>query len=198
MKLASVLKHTLPLLKDNDIIIFVGDNIINEALKYKKENYFYLENKCSPAAFATGIAMCTDKRVFVLCSSEIILKDLSAATQAAVSECKNLFFMILDTGYFDASNKRSTVFRSMRASKNLFFGMGFIVYDYNIYYRDVKTIKQVKNSFEHVLGPLLIILKIDKYKPQKAKEVKNDIINFSNFITDDSLGSSLFVRRYNG
>lgn len=198
MRLSSVLKHTLPLFKDNDIILFVGNNIVTEALNYKKDNYFYLKDSCSPAAFATGIAMCTDKRIFVLCSSEIVLQDLAAMTQAAVSGCKNLFFIVLDTGTYDVSNKRTTIFRSIRTHRNLFFGMGFTVYDYNVYYKNIQSIKQIRKSFEYMLGPLVVLLEIDKYKVIEETVFINDIVKFSNFITDNSLGSSLFVRRYNG
>lgn len=198
MRLELMLKHTLSLFKDNDIILFAGTTIINTALPYKKDNYFYMEKAYSPVAFATGIAMCTDKRVFVICSSEVILKDLNAAPQAAVSECKNLIFIVIDSGIYDASDKRSTIFRSMRTVKNVFFGMGFVVYDYNIYYKNVATIKRVKAALKHVLGPLVILLETNKCKFKELKEVKNDIIKFSNTITDNSLGTSVFVGRPNG
>jgi thiamine pyrophosphate-dependent acetolactate synthase large subunit-like protein len=66
MKRYSVIKNFTNLLKDNDIVIFSGKNMCKEAYQYDKPGYFYIDDTFGlSVSFALGIAMSTDKRVFV-------------------------------------------------------------------------------------------------------------------------------------
>lgn len=162
MKRYNVIKLFSSYLKENDLIIFAGTNICKEAYLNDREGNFYIEDETGLGlSLALGIALNTDKRVFLLCDDYYFIKDLSAVLQAALSKCTNLFLVVLNSGEYQYSGHNTTTFRSIPAFKTVMFGAGFLINDYTRHFSNVHSAKGAKNLLKNLHGPVVIVIDID-------------------------------------
>ena len=162
MKRQQVIKLFSSYLKNNDLVIFAGGNICKEAYLNDREENFYIEDETGIGlSLALGIAINTDKRVFLFCDDYYFIKDLSAVLQASLSKCKNLFLVVLNSGEYQYSGHNSTIFRSIPAFKTVMFGAGFLVNDYTMHFSNVLSSKGIINLLENLHGPVFIVIDID-------------------------------------
>lgn len=198
MKRYSIIKIFLSCLKDNDIVIFSGNNLSKEAYQFDREGNFYIDSVDEIAqSIALGVAMSTDKRVFLICEDSTFLKDFGCAAQTAVSKCKNIFYVILNSGYYQDEGKQPTIFNEISGIKGVLFNLGFVVHDYTLYFKNKESVAYMKNIINTIRGPLTIIIKIDigvKNKLDNIKHSKVELKNrLHNFLTIREDGTSLFA-----
>lgn len=191
-----VIREFLKYLEDNDVAIFSENEMSKEAFQYDREGNFYItDSPGSALSIALGIAMNTDKRIFVFVNDECFLRDVGAATQAAVSKCINIFYVMLNSGYYQSSGFQPTIFEGLVGIKSFLFGSGFVVYDFSHYF-EKKDFSVMHSIINNVKGPMTILVKVDKGLKKGLKNL-NSKINFKerimNFINDEELGTSLFV-----
>ena len=195
MKRFTLSRLFLALLEDNDVVIIVGKGLCEEAFRYDKRNYFYIEKSNGIASsVALGIAMHTDKRVFVLCSDDDFLKEMGSTAQMAVSGCSNIFYVLFNEGIYSDDGGSPTIFRSIPSVMGMLFDFGFGVSDYSDFFDKKGDMKQLKHTLDRTKGPRAILIDVSEgHKkfddlPYSEMELKNRI---NEFICDADLGTSL-------
>jgi thiamine pyrophosphate-dependent acetolactate synthase large subunit-like protein len=163
MKRYTVIKHLLELLHENDILIFSGEEICKEAYVHHKDNHFYVNDSTVSAAIpvALGIAMCTDKRVFVFAGEGEMLRELGVLAQIGASKCRNMFLVLLDNGCYQSAGGYPNIFENVLSKKGLIFNSNMKVSTFTRHFKD-KRFKQLKNRFERLMGPSTILMTVDK------------------------------------
>lgn len=197
MNRKALMKRFISYLKPNDVVI-ISNELSKEAYENDSDAVFYMLDSNMTLSFSTGLAMCTDKRVFVFITDGEVLEEMNAVVQASVSKCKNLFCVVLRSGRYHSTGGQPNVFSNIYSPKGLFFNVGFFVHDYTHYFSDKKFYKDAEKLLYRLVGPIIILIKVDTTINRKVlneelkinkKELKD---RFSSFVADRSLGSSLF------
>jgi hypothetical protein len=174
MKRYTVIKHLLTLMDDNDVLIFSGSEVCKEAYAYDKENYFYIKDSVGMAAsFGLGMAMCTDKRVFVFIGEGEFLRDLGIIAQIGSSECKNLFLVLLDNKCYQAAGGHPSVFENVLSKKALIYNSNIKVKTFTSHFK-LKEFKRLKNVVARLVGPMVILMDVDKGVRKALEDVEID------------------------
>ena len=173
MKRQNIIKLFSSYLEDNDLAVFAGNNICKEAFLYDRKGNFYVEDETGIGlSLALGMAMCTDKRVFIFCDDYYFLKELSVSVHIALSRCKNIFLVIMASGEYQYSGGHNpTIFNEINAPKTVLFGMGFIINDYTKHFSNVHSAKEVKNILKSLYGPIAIVIYVDLGENKKVGEI---------------------------
>jgi hypothetical protein len=189
MKRFTAIRILSSCLSENDIALFAGRGICQDAFKYHREGNLYLDELKSPSSVAVGLANGTDKKVFIFCEDYKFLEDLSSAAQMAASGCKNIFYVIIKSGYY--IKNMPTIFDSLTAPKGMLFNMGFIVHNYDSQLRISKSYKEIKAIWSRSKGPLAAFVSVDFTPNDSSKIIKNDIKSFIEFVENKTLGTSM-------
>ena len=198
MKRKTTVKNILSYINSNDVVIFLGSGLSKESYSYDKDGYFYIkEDNCDGLAIALGIAMNTDKRVFVFCNDSDLLKNISYMLNIAVSGCKNIFIIILNSGKYQESGGQPTIFDSISAPKGVLFNMGFVIYDYTNYLKNKNSMKELRQLIERNIGPVVIFIKVSLGIDNSIEDttmISNKLLcnRVKTFIQDTSMGTSLY------
>jgi len=185
-----IIKELLKRLDDSDVAIFAGKTLCEEAYVNDREGNFYIPDTHSIIlSFSLGLAMCTDKRVFVFTTDSEFLRDIGSATQMAVSECKNIFYFVFSSGMYRESGKHPNIFRSMAHPQGVFFRMGFVSFTFDSYFESSERMSELKDVMDTMLGPVSIILEVNT-KRGNNKSLDQDTLFFLNrlykFIEDNN------------
>lgn len=197
MQRARVIKDFLSCIKHNDVVMFSGEDISKEAYQYDRDGNFYIldKNNITPS-LALGVAMCTDKRVFVFSGDGAFMSDIGSYAQAAVSKCKNIFNIVLDNGCYQAAGGHPTIFREMPAPKGIAFDMGYLTYDFTTSFSRRISVPKTTKMINNLVGPAFILIKVDKGYKKGINNIDISKIDFkdriSNFIRNREIGSSLY------
>jgi len=199
-----VIKRFMSILKDNDVAIFSGKELCEEAFIYDRPGNFYVDDIDGFASsLALGIALCNDKRIFVFCEDWDFLKEMSTAAQIGVSRAENIFYVVLSSGRYTFSGNQPNIFAGITAPKWVFSGLGFITNDFTHYMQNKKTIKELEKYMERIRGPLVILMKIkddvDKKLMKKVKHSPDKLVKrIKKFVGDSNLGTSLYTPPFIG
>jgi len=197
MKRFIVIKHLIDLLHENDVLIFSGSELCKEAYQYKNNNCFYIEDSVGvAAAFGLGIAMCTDKRVFVFMGEGELLRELGILAQIGASKCSNMFLVLLDNGGYQSAGGYPSVFENVLSKKGLIFNSNTKVITFTKHFRD-REFKRLKDRFARLMGPMVILMDVDKSikkgLPKIKINFKEQLHNVSKFILDSTKETAMFV-----
>ena len=137
MKRYTVVKNLIGLLDDNDVMIFSGHELCKEAYQYDSDNCFFMEDSVGMAIpFGLGMAMCTDKRVFVFLGEGELLRELGVLAQVGASKCSNLFIILLDNGCYQSSGGYPSVFDGVLSKKGLIYNSNTKVITFTKHFKD--------------------------------------------------------------
>jgi len=200
MNSKKAIKIMLSCIKDNDVIIFLGSGLCKEAYEYDRNGNFYIQdNNCNGLSLALGIAMNTNKRVFVFCTDSDLIKNISYMLNIAVSRCKNIFVVVLVSGKYQESGGQVNIFNSISSPKNLLFSMGFLVFDYTFHLKTKNTVKELNQLIERSIGPVVSIIKvsggISDLENCDIPDNKLLINRIKEFIQNTNIGTSLYKGR---
>lgn len=199
MKRHIALNRIIESLSESDIVIVSGNGLSKEAYKYDRDGFIYIDTPGIAPALALGIAMGTDKRVFVVVTDEEFLRSLSTAPQMAVSGCKNLFYIILVSGTYQDVGVGCTIFESIKAPKGFMFNLGFSVFDYTKYFKDKQLMANIPLLIKQVRGPMVLFITVDKDTTKNSNVIKHTNLDMRNslskFIKNKELKSALFTQR---
>jgi len=197
MKKERVLRDFLSCLKENDVVIFANEALSKEAAKNDKDGYFYLDGVYGIApSLALGVAMSTDKRVFVIDGDGGCMMEMSSLAQVGASKLKNIFYVILDDGCYKSAGGHPTIFREISSMNGAMLGLGFTAFNLTEYFRKKSSLPKVRKIVDNLRGPNAIFIKADKSKVKKRADLganKEKMRNrISRFIRNTELGTSLF------
>ncbi len=184
MKRFSAVRLMTSLLDEESVGIYFGKGICKEAYLYDKPNNFYIESEFVSPSFALGIAIGTDKKVFAFMDDSVFISNIGDMFQGAVSKCKNLFFVVFVSGYYQDKGNIPTIFKNIAAPKGILFNMGFLVHDYTRYLEKSEK-KKLSKILERTNGPSAIMVSVDKGLKSGLDEInysseflKDRLINF--------------------
>ena len=197
MKRKTAVKTILDCLQDNDIVIFLGAGLCKEAYNYDRDGNLYIkDNSCSGLSIALGIAMNTNKRVFIFCNDSDLLKNISCMLNISISRCKNIFMVILNSGRYQESGGQFTIFDSISTPKNILFSMGFTVFEYTNYLKSKNSLKELKQLIDRSIGPVVSFIKISPGIDCSNTIDEIDYISITDriktFIQNTDVGTSLY------
>jgi len=195
MKRHKILETMISFFKPNDIVIFCGKEVTKEALTLDKNNFYYVDDSYG-LGVALGIAMCTNKRVFVICRDADLISDLSVMVQAAASRLKNIFYVILNDGCYQEINNHPTLTGGIYSLRGTLFNYGLVLHDFSHFFKGRVNKKLLDATIERLAGPMAIIIKTSTMglKESEHKLPKNLDARIASLIIDDSKGTSLFRR----
>ena len=202
MKRYVLIKNFIKLLHHNDICIFSGSEMCKEAYQFDRPGNFYIQDFFGiTLSFALGVAMCTNKRVFVFVGEGELLREMSAATQMAVSDCSNMFLVLLDNCGYQSTGGQPNIFDNIISKKGFFYNFGFLVQDYTKHFNN-RAFKQLQNILNNLIGPVCILMEVNKGIKRGLKEVELSIDEmttvFTKFVRDKELSTSLFESKIVG
>jgi hypothetical protein len=172
MKRYSTVKRFLTCINDNDIVIVFGNELCKEVFQNDRSGFFYITDSDSASlAFPVGLAMTTDKRVFVLVGEGTFVRDISSIAQAGVSECSNLFYIVFDNGCYQSSGGQPNIAGSIVNMKGVVFSLGFIAHDFSDSFRSAAHLKDLKSFIRTLKGPMVVEIRVDRGVNKKLKDI---------------------------
>jgi len=196
MKRYTTIKNFINLLHENDVLIFSGSEVCKEAYLYDKSNYFYINKSFSVAAsFGLGMAMCTDKRIFVFIGEGELLRELGVLAQIGISKCTNMFLVVLDNGCYQMAGGHPTIFEGVLSKRGLVYNSGCKMIALTKHFKD-RRFKQLKDRFSKLTGPLVFLMDVDRGVKKDLKEIDLDFVKrcteLKEFVQNQNLESALF------
>ena len=196
MKRYTVVRNLIELIHENDVLVFSGDELCKEAFMSHKDNHFYVQESIGVAIpMALGMAMCTDKRVFVFVGEGELLRDLGVLAQIGASKCRNMFIIILDNGCYQTAGGYPNIFESLLSKKGLIYNANMKVSTFTKHFKD-KHFKRLKNRFERLIGPMAILMDVDKGVKKDLPHVDIDLEeqrdSISKLVMDKEKETALF------
>ena len=197
MKRYTVVNNFVNLLHDNDVLIFSGEELCKEVYGNNKPNHFYIRDSIGVAIpFGLGIAMCTDKRVFVFVGEGELMRELGIISQIGASKCSNMFVVLLDNGGYQSAGGYPTVFENMLSKKGFIYNSNTKVITFTKHFND-KEFKKLKERFLRLVGPMVILMDVDKGIKKGLEEIDVDFEEqrdrISKFILDSTKETAMFV-----
>jgi len=197
MKRYTVVKNLIGLLDDNDVLIFSGEELCKEAYQYSSDNCFFIKDAVGMAmSFSLGMAMCTDKRVFIFLGEGELLRELGVLAQIGASKCSNLFVILLDNGCYQSSGGHPSVFDNVLSKKGLIYNSNTKVITFTKHFKD-KQFKRLASRFTRLVGPIVILMSVGKGKKKGLDNITIDLEEqrdrISKFILDHTKETAMFV-----
>jgi len=165
------IKELIKRFNESDVAIFVGNRLCQEAYANDREGNFYIPD-IEPMAmsFTLGLSMATTKRVFLFTSDSMFLRGMSDAAQMAVSQCKNLIYVILSSGTYIEAGKHPNIFNSLSHPQGVLFRMGFTSFIFDSYYDNSLAMGELKSILDTLIGPVAILINVST-KSSTSKEI---------------------------
>lgn len=174
MKRFNVVRDFIACLNDNDVAIFSNELLNKEAFQYDRSGNMYVSTPAIALSIGIGIAIGTTKRVFIFCEDNDFIEHLGIFAQAAASQCKNIIYVIFNSGGCRELSELPNIFGSLYSPKGILLNLGFRVHDYTHFFNNSKEFKSDKtNTIKRIGGPLAVIIKVDK----GIKKIENDVIS---------------------
>ena len=197
MKRFSVIKEFSKILSGSDVVIFSGKEMCKEAYQYDRSGYFYIDNYFGVSvSFALGIALCTDRRIFVFVGEGDLLRELAVIGQIAASKCKNIFIVVLDNGGYQHAGNFPNIFDMFLSKKGVFYNMGCLVHDFTTNLKN-KHLVEVKAAVERIRGPMVILIEVEFGLKRKLDSIKSRPITrikkLIEFLNNSDMKSSLYT-----
>jgi len=196
MNRQQVIKILLNSLEDGDISVISYD-LCEEAFKFDRDGSFYITKSDTIAgSLGLGLALGTDKIVFIFTSDNEFLKTFGMASQIAVSKCKNIFYVILHNSVYNSLDNYFNIFSGITSPKGMFFNIGFLVHDYTNYFQNKTLQKSIPKIVKNVRGPLAILVEVDKKLKADLVKISYSEIELKDrlmtFMSNSDLKTSLF------
>lgn len=190
MKRHMVVKVLSKAMHIGDVGIFVGNGICKEAYNYHRPGNLYLQEYEGALGLALGMAMNTERRVFVFCDDEYLLRNFNEIIHIGVSKCTNIFIIMLVSGIHTNFGKHPTIFNSIMAPQAVLFNLGFIVHNYKRHFSNMRSpIKEINAIWNKVRGPLAVVIEVEISTKAIQTDVpteKESLEEIKKFINDEN------------
>lgn len=186
-------------LLDVDLAIYIGEGICKEAFPYAKKgrSLFFSDEQDYVISIALGIAMCTDKRVFVFCEDQYLVRNLSELINVGVSKCRNFFIVLFINERYTAIDNAPIALSAINSRSGIFYNLSMLVHNYDSYFKNLKNpLKHIRGIWSRAKGPLIALLKTEKgvkNLPEIKFSSKEDLLEVQTFIQDEEIKGHNFV-----
>lgn len=196
MKRYVMLKNFISTLEDNDIAIFTGSEMCKEAYEYDRPASIYIEDSHGfGISVALGLAMGTDKRVFVFIGEGDLLRQLSALVQMKASLCPNIFLVLVNNSAYQSAGKFPNIMEAVKSIKAMIFNIGLVVFDFTIYFKR-KDYKLMNQFIKNIRGPMAILVNVDLGLKKNLSKIditpKDMLERVKDVIINEEIGTSLY------
>jgi hypothetical protein len=162
LKRFSLVRTLSKILNDDDLAIFIGNDLCKEAFAYDRPGNLYLPARDNMLSFALGVILGTNKRVYIFCDDFYYLRNASEAAHLAVSRCTNAYLFMFVSGYYMDIGKFPSIYESIVSPQNMLFNMGFLVHNYTKHFKNIKNASvEVKAILEKTKGPFVGVIDVD-------------------------------------
>ena len=163
MKKKSVIATLMGAISEDDIGLFIGDSICSEAVQRDRTSNVYIRSAYDYGiSIGVGMAMNTDRRVFIFCEDSYFLRNVSESVHAAVSKCRNLYIIIVVSGMYNNFEYCYTIYNNIMSPRNLLYDMGFMVHNYNKQLSHTKdSSDEIRATWGKIKGPLAITIDVE-------------------------------------
>jgi hypothetical protein len=186
-------------LLDCDVGIFIGDGVCREAAPYLGGGsyLFFPDTEDFILSVAVGMAIGTDKRVFVFCEDNYILRNMTEVLQAGIAKARNFFLVMFSSGEYPEVPNTPNILASANSQHGMFYEMGFIVHNYTNQFKSSKNpINFIRETWDRVRGPIAVLMKTTKGTksfPDINFSGPAEINKTREFILDESIIGHNFV-----
>lgn len=172
------LKEVIKRLNEPDVAVFVGKQLCEEAYVNDREGSIYITDPMFPAmSFTSGLSMATEKRIFLFTSDSYFLRDISSLAQMAVSNCKNVTYVLLSSGVYIEAGKHPNIFKSMMHPQGVLFRMGFTSFIFDNYFDNVVALGEMKGMLDTLIGPVAILINVSD-KSSNSRSLDKSFVYF--------------------
>lgn len=187
-----VLNDLKNVMSPQDIVFCVGEFICTEGSPYTDGTFFFPEENIDTIAIALGTAMATDKKVFVIIEDSYFLNHFNSILQATVSGCKNFYLLVLITNNYVPTVKQPTIVSSLRSLKGIIFNTGIIVHEYDVYFKNKKSLEILKDIIFNSVGPVVGFITVNNQRMNNVGRYNMDSLDpMIKFVRDRELGTSV-------
>ena len=178
---------------DCDVGIFIGEGICREAAPYLGEGsyLFFPDSENYILSMALGMAIGTDKRVFLFCEDNYMLRNISELMQVGIAKPRNFFLILFTSGEYPGVPDTPNIFSSANSRHGMLYELGFIVHDYKNQFKFSKNpITFVRQTWDRVRGPLAVVMvttRGTKEFPSVKFSGRREILKTRKFILDESI-----------
>jgi len=182
---------------DCDLAVYIGKDICKEAYQYRQhDNNLYLSDEEEGLiSFALGMAIGTDKRIFVFCEDQYFIRNMSEFMQAGVSKCKNFVVVLFVSGGYTNVSNTPLIFDEVNSQHGILYNMGFMVHNYSNFFKQHKNpIKHIRKFWARIRGPLAVLLPVDnRKKDMPVVELSKNMTATKEFIRNKDITGYSYV-----
>jgi hypothetical protein len=197
MKRHTVVRVLSQSMAEGDMGVFIGEGICKEAYAYDRPGNFYITEYEGALSMALGLAMCSNRRVFVFCDDAYFIRNISEACHMAISGCENLYLVVLVSGIYSEVGNHPTIFKGIRSSRNMLFNMGFVVHNYKRQFQNMRNpVKEIRATWSRVRGPLAIIMDVEygvKKTHKNFLDQRSSIDRIMTFIINEEIPNYEYI-----
>lgn len=157
MNRCDIITKIAPVLKDK--LLVIAPSLIDETMSLFGTEYLYIDVPNITISIATGVAMGTDNKVFVLVSDNEVLSSISDLYNASVSKCKNLIFLVFTSGMYKSTNTPN-ILNSLTKFNDISLAINMIVYDYTKHIERLHSYEDLNLLFSNLKGPIIVNIQI--------------------------------------
>lgn len=152
----SIIRKIDKLVNDDDLVIFLGEDISRVAFNFDKTNYVYVNNNAINFSFLLGIINQLDCRVFVFCDSDYVIQYFNSFIEIQ-KYCRNrkVFIFVLRNKFCD------NVFNCMIHPQASFFNIGFKSYKATPYFNTSEDVLKLKTFMRSSRGSSVFMVEFD-------------------------------------
>ena len=178
---------------DCDVGIFIGEGICREAAPYLGEGsyLFFPDTDHYLISLALGMAIGTDKRIFLFCEDNYLIRNVSELMQVGIAKPRNFFLVLFTSGEYPGVPDTPNIFASANSRHGTFYELGFLVHDYKNQFKFSRNpITFVRDTWNRVRGPIAVIMATSrgtKAFPDVDFSGPADISKTTEFILDESI-----------
>jgi len=171
MKRYEAIKAILSILKGEDIALFTTGMISREAfsIKDRKHNFYILGSMGLITSVALGMALNTNKRVFIFDGDGSALMDMGTLAMIADQKPANLVHIILDNESYESTGGQPTISNHI----NLLSVADAMGYGKLLFANDMNRLKKILKDILATEGPVFFHVKLSEGRLQKTPRVSH-------------------------
>lgn len=156
-----IIREFLKYISDDDICIFSGKSLCEEAYCVDRANNIYIEFDNIAMPFGVGLSLNTLKKIYVFVNDSNFFNMFDSVAQMSLSKQKNLIIVVLRDGCFQEVGNQTSITDSLTSIKSAVFNMGAIVHDLTKHFNDSKN-KGLPILLSSLAGPAVIFIDVNR------------------------------------